>query len=160
MYYCFIFSLPKQHNKYKIPLHIYMYLCAKENSRLTNFKHKYWVWCECLGGRRPWDIRGKWEAGTFLLPLTSKLRSYEKEHETNRQNCLLDYRYWHGIFSVYGHICNVDCVCHIHVCLTIKKTKKMRKRTKRSVVYHATPNQSHCFMTKSEVLSNNFKSKL
>lgn len=32
-----------------------------------------------------------------------------------------------------------------------------RKRTKRGVVYHATPNQSHCFMAKSEVLANKHK---
>lgn len=33
----------------------------------------------------------------------------------------------------------------------------MRKRTKRSVVYHATPDTSHCFMAKSEVLANKHK---
>ena len=33
----------------------------------------------------------------------------------------------------------------------------MRKRTKRSVVYHATPDTRHCFMAKSEVLANKHK---
>lgn len=33
----------------------------------------------------------------------------------------------------------------------------MRKRTKRSVVYHATPNPSHCFLAKGEVLNNKVK---
>lgn len=33
----------------------------------------------------------------------------------------------------------------------------MRKRTKRGVVYHATPNPSHCFLAKSEVLANKHK---
>ena len=32
-----------------------------------------------------------------------------------------------------------------------------RKRTKRGVVYHATPNPSHCFLAKSEVLANKHK---